>query len=128
MTLSMDGHGPAELLITPTVGPAGVSLRLGGEMDVATARHLTEVMRSLPVSLLHEVRLDLIELAFIDAFGLSVLLETRNLISSRGGRLTLHQPRPLLVKLLNVTELAALFDVDPDERPLDNLRRPDRVS
>ena len=110
MTISMNGHGPAVLRVTPGPSPVGVSLRLTGEMDVATGGHLTEIIRALPVNLLRHVRLDLTDLAFIDASGLTELVDARTAVRSPGGQLTLHGPRPLLVRLLDMTDLTAMFD------------------
>ena len=107
----MDGHGPAVLDVTPQPTPDGVSLRLAGEMDVATARHLPEIVRTLPAHLVRHVRLNLAELTFIDASGLTALIETRKLVHGRGGRLSLQDPRPPLVRLLEITDLAATFGV-----------------
>jgi anti-anti-sigma factor len=106
----MDGHGPAELQVTPEPDPAGVRLRLAGEMDLATAGQLTTIIGTLPAHLVRHVRLDLADLAFVDASGLAALIETRTFIHSRGGRLSLENPRPPLVRLLQITNLTTLFD------------------
>ena len=108
----MDGHGPAVLHVTPEVGPRTVWLRLAGEMDVATAGHLTEVVRSLPADRLAQVRLDLSGLAFVDAAGLTALLQVEALVRAHDGRLTLHGPSPLILRLLAITGLTGLFDID----------------
>ena len=109
MTISLDGHGPSVLHITPELDATGTVLQLAGEMDVATAGHLTDVLRALPAANLSSVRLDLTGLAFIDASGLSALLEASALVGRHGGLLTLDGARPLLVRLLDITELAAVF-------------------
>ena len=95
--------------MTPRPTPDGVSLRLAGEMDVATATHLPETVRALPAHLLRHVRLNMAELTFIDASGLTALIETRALVHGRGGRLSLQDLRPGLVWLLETTDLAAAF-------------------
>jgi anti-anti-sigma factor len=107
----MDGHGPAVLEVTPEPTPDGVSLRLSGEIDVATSSHLPEIVRALPAHLVRHVRLNLAGLTFVDAAGLTALIETRALVQSRGGRLSLQDPRPALVRLLEITNLAATFGV-----------------
>jgi anti-anti-sigma factor len=80
-------------------------------MDVATAGHLPEIVRGLPAHLVRHVRLHLVELTFIDASGLTALIQTRALVHGRGGRLTLHESSPTLARLLEVTDLAATFGV-----------------
>jgi anti-anti-sigma factor len=109
--MSMDGHGPAVLDVTPGPMPDGVSLRLAGELDVATARHLPEIVRALPAHLVRHVRLNLAELSFTDASGLTALIEARALVHGRGGSLSLQDPRPALVRLLDVADLTATFGV-----------------
>jgi anti-sigma B factor antagonist len=110
----MDGHGPAVLRVTVEPGPEMVSLRLTGELDVATAGHLAEAIESLPGDHLGQVRLDLGGLTFVDASGLTALLQVKSLVGARGGRLSLHRPRPMVLRLLEVTDLTGTFDVDPE--------------
>ena len=112
LTLTVDGLGPATLQVTPEPGPDGISLRLAGEMDIATAHHLVDIIRPLPAPDLRQVRLDLAELVFIDASGLGGLVQTRTFILGHGGRLTLHGVRPLLRRLLEITDLSSVLDVE----------------
>ena len=107
------GHGPVALSVTPERGPEGISLRLTGEMDIATAGSLVEMARSLSDQDVRGVRLDLAELHFIDASGLSALVQTRTHVLEHGGRLTLHGVRPLLRRMLAITDLSAAFEVEP---------------
>lgn len=107
----MDGHRPVVLDVAPQPTPGGVSFRLAGEMDVATARHLPEIVRALAAHLARHVRLNLAELIFVDASGLTALIETRALVHGRGGRLDLQDPPPALVRLLEIIDLAATFGV-----------------
>jgi anti-sigma B factor antagonist len=114
--LSVDGQeaarraGPAAR-VTPDAELGEVSLRLAGELDVATAGQLAETMRSLPVEHLRQVRLDLSDLAFLDAAGLTALLRARALIRACDGRLVLDRPAPPILRLLAVTDLTDAFDI-----------------
>ena len=128
MTISMDGHGPATLFVTPERSPEGISLRLAGEMDIATADHLVEIARTLSDQDLRHVRLDLAELHFIDASGLSALVQTRTHVLDQGGRLTLHGVRPLLHRLLAITDLSAAFELAPGPATPTDRSAPGRVS
>ena len=112
LTLTVDGHGSAALQVRPERGPEGIWLRLAGEMDIATADHLVDMIRPLPGPDLRRVRLDLAELVFIDASGLTALQQANMIVAGRGGRLTLHGVRPLLRRLLEVTDLSSAFDVE----------------
>ena len=113
MTISMNGHGPATLSVTPERSSEGISLRLAGEMDIATADRLVEMARTMSDQDVRRVRLDLAELAFIDASGLGALVQTRTHVLNHGGRLTLRGVRPFLHRLLAITDLSALFEVEP---------------
>jgi anti-anti-sigma factor len=59
------------------------------------------------------VRLDVAELQFIDAAGLSALVQTRDACPGHGGRLILHGVRPFLHRLLAITDLSAAFELEP---------------
>jgi anti-sigma B factor antagonist len=128
MTVSMNGHGPATLSVTPERNPEGISLRLAGEMDIATASRLVQVARTLSDQDVRSVRLDLAELYFIDASGLSALVQTRTNVLDQGGRLTLHGVRPLLHRLLAITGLSAVFEVEPSLATPTDRSAPGRVS
>ena len=112
MTPTVDGRGPAILRVTPERGPDSISLRLAGEMDIATAHQLVDIVRPLSAADLRRVRLDLAELVFIDASGLTALLQASMIVAGRGGRFTLHGVRPLLRRLLEITDLGRDFDVE----------------
>jgi anti-sigma B factor antagonist len=113
VTISMNGHGPATLSVTLEPSADGISLRLAGEMDIATAGRLVETTRALSDQEVRRVRLDLAELHFIDASGLGALVRTRIHVLDQGGRLTLHGVRPLLQRLLAITNLSAAFELAP---------------
>ena len=92
----------------------GSPLRLTGEMDLVTAPNVVESIRSLLGPNIQHVRLDLTQLTFIDAAGLRALVQARMLVHGRGGQLTLHGARPLLRRMLEITELDTAFDLESD--------------
>ena len=61
---------------------------------------------------MQHVRLDLTQLTFVDAAGLRALVQARMLVHGRGGQLTLHGARPLLRRMLEITELNTAFDLE----------------
>lgn len=111
---SMNGQGDGTLRVAPHRTPDGIALRLTGEMDIATAPHLVEGVRSLSRPDLQHVRLDLTQLTFIDASGLRALVEARMLVHGQGGRLSLHGARLLLRRMLQITKLNTAFDLESD--------------
>jgi anti-sigma B factor antagonist len=128
VTISMNGHGPATLSVTPERSPQGISLRLAGEMDIATADRLVEMARTLSDQDVRHVRLDVAELQFIDAAGLSALVQTRTHVLGHGGRLILHGVRPFLHRLLAITDLSAAFELEPGLAAPTDGAAPGRVS
>lgn len=88
LTFSLDGQGLGILRVTADRVPGGVSVRVSGEMDIATASQLVAAMRSLSRPELQHVWLDLTGLTFVDAAGVAALVEVRRLVDCRGGRLT----------------------------------------
>lgn len=71
---------------TAAVAPAGLVLRVSGEIDIATAPALAEALRARleaagPGA---ELIVDLAAVTFIDARGLAVLLEAAEVARSRG--------------------------------------------
>jgi anti-anti-sigma factor len=118
VTTSTDGYGPAFLRVTSDCTSGTTCLRLDGELDIATARQLTEMVRSLPADHLRRLRLDLSGLAFLDAAGLGALVRVRALVAARGGCLVLDRPAPPVLRLLDVTGLTGAFALGPDgDRP-----------
>jgi anti-sigma B factor antagonist len=109
--VSVDARDSVALRVTLEDGAGIVCLRLAGEMDVATAGQLTEIVRSLPADQLR-VQLDLSDLDFLDAAGLTALLEARAIVRARDGRLSLRRPSASVLRLLVLTDLAETFDLD----------------
>lgn len=124
-TSSLDGHGLGILKVITDPVPRGSSVRVTGEMDIATAPQLVATVRSLSRRDLQHVWLDLSGLTFIDGAGLAALVQVRRLVDGGGGRLTLHGVRPLARRLLTITNLSRDFDLEPSRAaPHDRQARP----
>ena len=78
-----------------------------GELDMVGAPALEATLRALPAGAT-DVRLDLSQLSFIDSAGLKALLTGHELM---GGRLTLKNPQPQLLRVLQITGLDEHFTV-----------------
>jgi len=103
-------------LTTETVpGDGCVTLRVRGELDLHTAATL----RDAALEALHQhgttMRLDLRDVSFMDSTGLQVLLATRRRTELEGGSLTLVDPTPPVLRVLEVTGLDKLFTIATDE-------------
>ncbi|GAA2276158.1 MULTISPECIES: STAS domain-containing protein [Kitasatospora] len=92
--------------------PTPLVVRVGGEIDVATAPRLRQRLAAA-LEAHREVVLDLSEVTFMDCSGLGVLVQARNQADRCGRRLVLHgvgHPVARLLKLTGLTRrLAAEF-------------------
>ncbi len=96
--------GAAPLAVVET-GPG--SVRLSGELDVAgVASTQAQLARSKG-----DMSVDCSELTFIDAAGIGMLVRLHRYYQSRGARLELVEPSPLLRRLLVLTGLETVLNV-----------------
>jgi anti-sigma B factor antagonist len=105
-----------------TVVRAGADavVTLVGELDMATAPSLADVLDSLLSDGPGEIVVDLAGLSFIDSSGLAVLVTTQNALGEQGRGLSLRSPRRHAVKVLEMAGLVNFLDVrtEPDPEPL----------
>lgn len=102
---------PCGLQLHLQASDCGHLLALVGELDLATSDQLVESLSALdgqPGQLV----LDLALLEFIDAVGLRALLRVQRVVGERGGDLRLARPRPLVRRLLALTQLDSVLQVD----------------
>jgi anti-sigma B factor antagonist len=99
--------GPPFAIIVIPGNPTTVVLK--GELDMATAPELSHALEEVAATGQHAVTLDLSELEFMDSQGINVLLHARETLQSRGGRLTIGSPRPLVARVLETTGLLKLL-------------------
>jgi anti-sigma B factor antagonist len=111
-TFSLDGHGPAALHLTPRRRTDGVVVRVDGELDIATAGHLVEFVRTLSSDECTHIQLDLTALGFVDASGFRALVQADSLVRSRNGRLTISGVRPLPRRLMEFLQLPVTIEAD----------------
>jgi anti-anti-sigma factor len=104
-------HGPTLNVSVARTGST-VVVRLQGELDVATANHLDQVLRDLLTAADRPQRIvvDAEELAFLDASGLHPLLAVRRQLGD--GSLRLRHARPPVLRVLRLLDLAAVFGLD----------------
>ena len=88
-------------------------LRLAGELDLGNAARVGELVAggdSGPSRLV----IDLREVTFIDSTGVRELLEARRLTEESGGRLALLAPSRPVQRVLELSQLIAVFEVISD--------------
>ena len=107
---------PGFNLVTARTDDAAM-VRVMGELDLATAPQLREVLTDLAALGGLQVTLDLRELAFIDSSGLSVLVTGLKRLREAGGDLALRSPNPATMKALEITGLTSVFAIGFETGP-----------
>ncbi|MET8280380.1 STAS domain-containing protein [Micromonospora sp. NPDC005174] len=85
---------------------------MAGEIDMSNAHLLTELVESLSATPAPLITLDLSEVRFLGAHGVSALLRARELAISAGGRLTLHDPSPFVLRVLAACKVLRHLGLD----------------
>ena len=110
----MSATGEPPLRASVSREGAGVVVALSGELDLATSARLrsrlADVVQADPPP--RRVVLDLSDLDFVDASGISVLLAAQRSLSSRGGELLLRSPSRLVRRVVKVLELESVLPVE----------------
>jgi anti-anti-sigma factor len=79
-----------------------LALSLAGELDLATARTLTEAIHAFRATEFARVTLDLARLRFCDCSGLNAFITAHNTITDAGGEFQITRPPPGVRMLLTV--------------------------
>ena len=89
-----------------------VVVEVRGELDVATAPLLQDLLDQLVAEGARRVSVDLAETSFVDSTGLGALLAALRRMQAHHGRLVLRNPRPAALRLLEVTALEKVFTIE----------------
>ena len=89
-----------------------VTIAVTGELDLATAPLIGNTFDRINGDQPVHVHFDLSGLNFCDAAGLSTFLAADRLLRATGGRLTLIQPSPQILRLLTITKLDEILTID----------------
>ncbi|MFE2291195.1 STAS domain-containing protein [Streptomyces sp. NPDC059452] len=106
-------------------------LRIRGELDLVSSPVVRQSVHDAVAEGRHDVVLDLSEVFFCDSSGVGILIASRRLMKSCGGRLRLILPArgaedgSHVNKVLGALGVRRLFDVHPDmASAVDEERRP----
>jgi len=92
-----------------------VLVAVDGELDLATAPELRDVLVALSEDGDKEVTLDLTGLEFIDSTGLSVLVMTFTRARAAGGSLVIRNPSQSVTRILEITGLVSVFTIEHED-------------
>jgi anti-sigma B factor antagonist len=94
-----------------------VVVLLRGELDLATAPELQRELLGLLDHPCASLTLDLGELTFLDSSGLGALYRVRQAADAGSVALRLEAVPAHVMRVLDVTAMAGLFDLDPRAEP-----------
>lgn len=89
--------------------PQGVRVRIAGELDLATAPELDQLLDEVGNGGYERVLIDLSGLEFMDSTGLSSIVRAYRLADTNGHRLTLRRGSPQVQRLFEITETLDRF-------------------
>jgi len=104
----MDGPPPLRLTVVDQADD-DAHLRVGGEVDLATAPQLDAALGELVAATDGDLRIDCAELTFIDSSGISVLVATEQQLAADGRKLVLRDASEQFRQVLAVTALDDVF-------------------
>lgn len=93
----------AGLCIDADMRAGAAEVRVTGDIDLLSARLLSDTLQMLAGTGRRRVRLDLAAVSFCDCAGLRVLLAGHAVLRAAGGALTLTGASPLVRRLLHLT-------------------------
>jgi anti-anti-sigma factor len=100
LSVTMARHGPVTTII------------VRGELDMSTADQLTDFVRRVARDHPARVVLDMTEVSFFCAAGITALIQARDMVTSGGGQLRLRSPSRHAWRLLTLTHTEHLFPLD----------------
>ncbi|MGZ4691199.1 MAG: STAS domain-containing protein [Acidimicrobiia bacterium] len=106
---SLDATG---LRLEVVEGPDGAIVAVRGELDLASAPELQRELVARLEGGVSRLTLDLGDVSFLDSSGLGALYRTQQAAEKRGAHLRLVAVPDHVLRVLEVTAMASLFDID----------------
>jgi anti-sigma B factor antagonist len=97
-----------------------ITVTLAGELDLATAPFLRQILSDAENESGPEVILDLRDLKFIDSVGLSVVISVHKRMAKAGRSLVIAHPADRVRKLFVVTGVSMFLNVRPAFEPTES--------
>jgi anti-sigma B factor antagonist len=99
--------------ISEVTGDGISTVSVVGEIDIATAPTLREILESTIDSGIHIVVVDLLGVTFIDSTALGVLIGALKRCNEAGGSMRIAVADPRVLKVFEITGLTDLFSIFP---------------
>jgi anti-sigma B factor antagonist len=93
-------------------GTRGVTLRVSGDLDLATSPLLDEHLRTVTDTAAGDVDIDLAGVDFLDSAALRVLVMSQRRLQAARRRLTVSNPSTFTRRVFDMTALAERFEID----------------
>jgi anti-sigma B factor antagonist len=102
---------PAFVLTEEPLDQRTLVIAVSGDLHVSTASEFNDRLIAAIASGRTAIVLDLTEVEFIDSTGLSVLLNGLRRVTRRRGRMALVCTNPTVLRLFQITQVDATFDI-----------------
>jgi anti-sigma B factor antagonist len=102
----------AQLELDPRTEGQEATIVVRGEVDMATAPQLRELLHSLADGGVESIVLECRDLEFLDSTGIGVLVAVRNRLGDRG-KLIIDSPPPHVRKVLELTGVGDCVSIVP---------------
>ena len=110
--MSEENDNPPQLSVS-LEGGAVPTITLVGDIDPATAPQLeASIDEALEDPAVTRIVLDLRSVEFIDSSGLRVFVAARESLRARSGELVLRSPSPTTERLLDITGLTEIVEIE----------------
>jgi anti-anti-sigma factor len=117
LTVDPNGDGPPIMSLALSNHSPVTVITVCGELDADTAPHLTELVERVAAGRPKQVIIDMADVTFFGAAGLTTLLQANDIITSAGGRLLLRSPSPHTQRILAITATDRLFQPATSDAP-----------
>jgi anti-sigma B factor antagonist len=113
--IGMQERTPAQMQTVARKVEGVTVVDISGRVTLGENALLREVVRELVDQGNTSIVLNLRDVHYIDSSGLGELVKTLTTVRNKGGKLKLANLSKRIVNLLELTRLAAVFDIEPDE-------------
>lgn len=98
-----------EFDVAVSLGSSTPTIAVTGELDLATCPRLAGSLDTVVDAGTGDVLVDLSRVTFLDSTALTVLVTYRQRLASAGRHLVVHQPSPVVVRVLTISGLLDAF-------------------